>query len=186
MGQLKELRALQRTRYEDAVGANIVADLLWSDPCARTGITANERRSMSITYGPDASAAFLKAHRLLMMLRSHEGPDARDQRHGEMPDVDAGYSIDHRWPDSNEPSVVTVFSAPAYPQFKSSKKQEAARNTLGAYAVLTPREIAAEEASSSSSSSPNKTSSGVNVKWDIDFVQYEAAPRPPGIKYPHL
>jgi len=193
-GTLKELRALQRTRYEDAVGASILSDVLWSDPGANPGVIANSRRAMSITYGPDASAAFLKAHRLVMLIRSHEGPDARDKRKGEMPDVDSGYSIDHHWPDSDDPSVVTVFSAPAYPQFKTGKK-ESGRNTRGAYAVLNPVELLSTDSTDvvpsvdDPTGSPEKhrsSSHSINVKWNISFVEFDAEPRPPGIKYPHL
>ena len=201
VGQLKELRALARTRYEDAVGASLVADVLWSDPCAAPGVHANTRRDMALLYGPDASAAFLKAHRLRLLVRSHEGPDARDRRRGEMPDVDAGYAVDHRWPGTDEPAVVTVFSAPAYPQFKSAGKRDAARTTRGAYAVLRPVEVVPESATTTAScacesptqTTPTSSSAGagsagasLNVRWDLSFVQYDAAPHPAGIRYPHL
>ena len=211
LGQLKELRGLVRTRYEDAVGASVVADVLWSDPCAAAGVRANARRDMGVEYGPDASAAFLRAHRLRLLVRSHEGPDARDKRRGEMPDVDAGYAVDHRWPGTDEPAVVTVFSAPAYPQFRSAAKRDPARTTRGAYAVLLPVEVsrprspstagdtsgsedAVDETSSSTptsscsstSSTSSTNNSSLNVRWELSFVQFDAEPHPPGIRYPHL
>ena len=187
VGALKELRALPRTRYEDAVGASVVADVLWSDPCAAPGVRANTRRDMSILYGPDASAAFLRAHRLRLLVRSHEGPDARDKRRGEMPDVDAGYAVDHRWPGTDEPAVVTVFSAPAYPQFRSAGRRDAPRTTRGAYAVLQPVEVAEPACESPTQTTPTATApASLNVRWDLSFVQYDAAPHPAGIRYPHL
>ena len=144
----------------------------------------------------------LKAHRLRLLVRSHEGPDARDRRRGEMPDVDAGYAVDHRWPGTDEPAVVTVFSAPAYPQFKSAGKRDAARTTRGAYAVLQPVEVVPEASSATTAScacesptqtTPTSSSAGagsagasLNVRWDLSFVQYDAAPHPAGIRYPHL
>jgi hypothetical protein len=58
--------------------------------------------------------AFLEQNGLKLILRSHEGPDARYKRE-DMPDVQGGYAIDHVTPAG---SLVTVFSAPDYPQFQ--------------------------------------------------------------------
>ncbi|KAL5172959.1 Serine/threonine-protein phosphatase 7 [Glycine soja] len=50
----------------------------------------------------------------LLIIRSHEGPDAREKRDG-FEGMDEGYTIDHVV-DSGK--LVTVFSAPDYPQFQ--------------------------------------------------------------------
>lgn len=49
-----------------------------------------------------------------LIIRSHEGPDAREKRDG-LEGMDEGYTIDHVV-DSGK--LVTVFSAPDYPQFQ--------------------------------------------------------------------
>ncbi|KAH1206093.1 Serine/threonine-protein phosphatase 7 [Glycine max] len=54
--------------------------------------------------------------RPLLIIRSHEGPDAREKRDG-FEGMDEGYTIDHVV-DSGK--LVTVFSAPDYPQFQAS------------------------------------------------------------------
>ncbi len=49
-----------------------------------------------------------------LIVRSHEGPDARDKRSG-MEDMDKGYTIDHV---VKAGKLITLFSAPDYPQFQ--------------------------------------------------------------------
>lgn len=56
---------------------------------------------------------FLKENDLQLILRSHEGPDAREEREG-MGNMLEGYSIDHT---TESGRLMTVFSAPDYPQF---------------------------------------------------------------------
>lgn len=51
-----------------------------------------------------------------MIIRSHEGPDAREKREG-MEGMDQGYTIDH---EVQSGKLITVFSAPDYPQFQVS------------------------------------------------------------------
>lgn len=41
--------------------------------------------------------AFLTSHGLRLIIRSHEGPDARDKR-SDLPQVLQGYSVDHTTP----------------------------------------------------------------------------------------
>jgi len=56
---------------------------------------------------------FLKENKLKLIIRSHEGPDAREAR-PEMPHMLEGYTTDHETAEGN---LMTVFSAPDYPQF---------------------------------------------------------------------
>lgn len=88
----------------------LAADVLWSDPGSQPGIEA-----------------FLRDNGLRLILRGHEGPDARTLR-PEMPDMLAGYGLDHDTPCGK---LYTIFSAPQYPQFGQPQYQN-----LGAVAVL--------------------------------------------------
>jgi serine/threonine-protein phosphatase 5 len=77
---------------------NLVAcDVLWSDPVNDPGIRVNEARGCGTVFGPDVTAEFLSANGLRLIVRSHEGPDARDKRveGDKMPSVDSGYAEDH-------------------------------------------------------------------------------------------
>lgn len=49
-----------------------------------------------------------------LIIRSHEGPDAREKRPG-LGEMGEGYTIDHTVESGN---LITVFSAPDYPQFQ--------------------------------------------------------------------
>lgn len=49
-----------------------------------------------------------------LIIRSHEGPDARDKRH-DLSGMDHGYTIDH---EVDSGKSITIFSAPDYPQFQ--------------------------------------------------------------------
>ena len=51
-----------------------------------------------------------------LIIRSHEGPDAREKRTG-FGGMDEGYTIDHVVESGK---LITVFSAPDYPQFQVS------------------------------------------------------------------
>lgn len=51
-----------------------------------------------------------------LIVRSHEGPDARDKR-PEMQAMNKGYTIDHV---VKAGKLITLFSAPDYPQFQVS------------------------------------------------------------------
>lgn len=58
--------------------------------------------------------SFLEANGLRLVLRSHEGPDARWRRE-DLPSMAAGFTVDHVTPAGR---LATVFSAPDYPQFQ--------------------------------------------------------------------
>jgi serine/threonine-protein phosphatase 5 len=49
-----------------------------------------------------------------LIIRSHEGPDAREKRDG-FEGMGEGYTIDHIVESGK---LITVFSAPDYPQFQ--------------------------------------------------------------------
>lgn len=49
-----------------------------------------------------------------LIIRSHEGPDARDKR-DDLAGMDVGYTVDHVVESGK---LITVFSAPDYPQFQ--------------------------------------------------------------------
>ncbi|CAM0147086.1 unnamed protein product [Urochloa decumbens] len=70
-----------------------------------------------------------------LIIRSHEGPDARDKRH-DLLGMDKGYTIDH---DVECGKLITLFSAPDYPQFQASEERY---NNYGAYIVLNPPDYA--------------------------------------------
>ncbi|XP_062087710.1 serine/threonine-protein phosphatase 7 inactive homolog [Humulus lupulus] len=108
---------------------SILNDVLWSDPSKRGGLTENADRGVGLAWGPDCTEDFLKQSNLKLIIRSHEGPDARDGRDG-FGDMLSGYSTDHV---EESGKLYTLFSAPNYPQFgEINYKNE------GAYAVLKP------------------------------------------------
>ena len=53
-------------------------------------------------------------HSTKLIIRSHEGPDARDKRH-DLLGMDNGFTIDH---EVECGKLITLFSAPDYPQFQ--------------------------------------------------------------------
>ena len=168
VGTLEDLARIDRTRYAELCADGPVADLCWSDPRAAPGVAPNAMRGIGLEYGPDVAAAFLRAHGLQMLVRSHEGPDARLKRAGAMPPIDQGYSIDHCWPGTARPAVITVFSAPDYPQFRRPSPPSSSPTTaptLGAFIELTAPSDPADDT------------------WQYRFVQYPAVPHPPGVRY---
>ena len=74
----------------------------------------NENRGIGTMFGADATKKFMETNGVRLVLRSHEGPDAREDRHG-MNDMTSGFSTDHDVPGVGK--LCTVFSAPDYPQF---------------------------------------------------------------------
>jgi len=92
----------------------IAGDVLWSDPIAEDGLRHNDARGIGIQFGPAQTRQFLRAEKLKLIIRSHEGPDARHDR-PEMPSIMSGFCVDHDCGD--EGRLCTLFSAPNYPQF---------------------------------------------------------------------
>eukprot|EP00890_Picochlorum_soloecismus_P005004 jgi/Picsp_1/5504/NSC_02863-R1_serine threonine-protein phosphatase 7 len=93
--------------------SQLASDVLWSDPAKEQGFSENEGRGIGMVFGPDITEEFLRSNNLKLIIRSHEGPDAREAR-PEMPSMQDGYTEDHVTPAGK---LVTVFSAPDYPQF---------------------------------------------------------------------
>ena len=63
---------------------------------------------------------FLEENGLQLILRSHEGPDARYLITDSARNMKRGWCLDH---DTAAGQLYTVFSAPDYPQFQASSAQ---------------------------------------------------------------
>ncbi|KAI4329104.1 hypothetical protein L6164_021404 [Bauhinia variegata] len=129
LGSLAELSEVKRS-FVDAPfeGPNILlSDILWSRPSKKNGLRDNAGRKLGLWWGPDCTEAFLKQHKLKLIIRSHEGPDARAGR-DDFGDMLSGYSMDH---NGESGKLYTLFSAPNFPQFGKRRY-----NNEGAYAIL--------------------------------------------------
>ncbi|XP_059458086.1 serine/threonine-protein phosphatase 7-like isoform X2 [Corylus avellana] len=129
LGSLNELSEVKRSLIDGPYeGLNILlADVLWSDPSLRQGLSKNKARGRGLWWGPDCTEAFLKMSKLKLIIRSHEGPDVRAGQH-HLGDMLSGYCMDH---DGESGKLYTLFSAPDYPQFGRKLY-----TNEGAYAVL--------------------------------------------------
>ncbi|KAL4457690.1 hypothetical protein ABPG75_012555 [Micractinium tetrahymenae] len=108
----------------------LAVDVLWSDPASQPGVQLGARPGdVGILFGPDVTEAFLRDNGLRLILRGHEGPDARALR-PDMQGMQDGFTLDHDTPCGK---LYTVFSAPQYPQFGALQ-----HDNLGAVAVLAP------------------------------------------------
>ncbi|XP_054775891.1 serine/threonine-protein phosphatase 7 isoform X3 [Prosopis cineraria] len=116
LGSLEELSKARRSVLDPPwEGSNLIpGDVLWSDPSQTPGLSPNKERGIGLLWGPDCTEEFLKKYQLKFIIRSHEGPDAREKRDG-FDGMDEGYTIDHIV-DSGK--MITLFSAPDYPQFQ--------------------------------------------------------------------
>nr|XP_043634469.1 serine/threonine-protein phosphatase 7 isoform X2 [Erigeron canadensis] len=116
LGSMEELLKARRTVLDPPwEGQNLIpGDVLWSDPSMKSGLSPNKERGIGLLWGPDCTQDFLKEFGLKLIIRSHEGPDAREKRPG-LGGMDEGYTIDHVVPSGK---LITVFSAPDYPQFQ--------------------------------------------------------------------
>lgn len=133
LGSLEDLqRSTKGGMDPNGVGASrLASDVLWSDPVADPGFQTNMQRGVGMCFGPDVTERFLSENGLRLVLRSHEGPDAREGRE-DMKGMLGGFTLDH---DTPAGKLMTVFSAPDYPQFIP---EEAERyNNMAAVAVLT-------------------------------------------------
>lgn len=81
----------------EALAQLLPSDVTWSDPSPQPGHRPNQQRGIGTLFGPDVTQAFMSANGLRLVVRSHEGPDARAKRSAEeeMPSIDAGYAEDH-------------------------------------------------------------------------------------------
>ncbi|PWA43483.1 Metallophosphoesterase domain-containing protein [Artemisia annua] len=118
LGSMEELAKARRSVLDPPwEGQNLIpGDILWSDPSNKPGLSPNKERGIGLLWGPDCTEDFLKKFSLKLIIRSHEGPDAREKRPG-LGGMDEGYTIDHVVPSGK---LITVFSAPDYPQFQVS------------------------------------------------------------------
>ncbi|XP_057809339.1 serine/threonine-protein phosphatase 7 [Salvia miltiorrhiza] len=133
LGSFEELAKARRSVLDPPwEGQNLIpGDILWSDPSMSPGLSPNTERGIGLLYGPDCTEEFLKKYNLKLVIRSHEGPDARDKR----PDfggMDVGYTVDHIVESGK---LITLFSAPDYPQFQATEERY---KNKGAYIVLEP------------------------------------------------
>jgi len=144
LGSLADLRAAKRGGPDPMGGGvnQLAADLLWSDPGPAPGLCVNSLRGIGLVYGPDASAEFLRANRLRLVIRSHEGPDARQKRPDMAPMLE-GWTADHV---SEAGTLATLFSAPDYPQFTAPEEERTGNRA--AFAVLRAPEFCEPEVTS--------------------------------------
>ncbi|KAF3331249.1 serine/threonine-protein phosphatase 7 [Carex littledalei] len=133
LGSFDELDRARRTVLDPPwQGANLIpGDVLWSDPSNKPGLSPNTDRGIGLLWGPDMTEEFLYKYQIKLIIRSHEGPDARDKRH-ELGGMEKGYTIDHVVTSGQ---LITLFSAPDYPQFQATEERH---NNQGAYIVLNP------------------------------------------------
>ncbi|KAB5534867.1 hypothetical protein DKX38_017953 [Salix brachista] len=133
LGSLEELSKARRSVLDPPwEGQNLIpGDVLWSDPTMKSGLSPNTERGIGLLWGPDCTEDFLKKFELKLIIRSHEGPDAREKRPG-LGGMDIGYTIDHVVPSGK---LITLFSAPDYPQFQATEERF---KNKGAYIVLNP------------------------------------------------
>lgn len=133
-GSLDDLRSASKGGLDpNGLGLSRVAtDVLWSDPVATPGFQLNTSRGVGMVFGPDVTARFLQENELKLVLRSHEGPDARDGR-DDMGSMASGWTLDH---DTEAGKLMTVFSAPDYPQFVPESQQR--YKNIAAVAILSP------------------------------------------------
>ncbi|KAK2657674.1 hypothetical protein Ddye_010726 [Dipteronia dyeriana] len=133
LGSLEELSKARRSVLDAPYkGLNLIpGDVLWSDPSMKNGLSPNTERGIGLLWGPDCTEDFLKKFNLKLIIRSHEGPDAREKR-PDLAGMDNGYTIDH---DGESGKLITLFSAPDYPQFQATEDRY---NNKAAYIVLRP------------------------------------------------
>ncbi|KAK6288330.1 hypothetical protein POUND7_014509 [Theobroma cacao] len=162
LGSFEELSKARRSVLDPPwEGLNLIpGDVLWSDPSMSPGLSPNKERGIGLLWGPDCTEEFLKKFKLKLIIRSHEGPDAREKRPG-LAGMDEGYTIDH---DVESGKLITVFSAPDYPQFQATEERY---NNKGAYVVLKPPDFDDPEFHSFEAIAPRPK---VNAYYDYEDV----------------
>lgn len=141
LGSLGQLRSASKGGFDPdtTVASQLIStDVLWSDPQLCKGLALNENRGIGLLFGPDMTEEFLRENKLKMIIRSHEGPDARMYRE-DMKTLTGGYSVDH---EGESGKLVTIFSAPDYPQFAEPDERT---HNLAAYIVLRHPDVASPE-----------------------------------------
>ncbi|KAG7550237.1 Serine/threonine-specific protein phosphatase/bis(5-nucleosyl)-tetraphosphatase [Arabidopsis thaliana x Arabidopsis arenosa] len=127
LGSLDELDKIERRQAGENDDENITLNhVLWSCPWMADGLS--ESNYKGLLWGADCTETFLQQSNLKMIIRSHEGPDARADRE-DMGNMLSGYSIDH---EVESGKLCTVFSASMISQGSRNYENE------GAYAVLEP------------------------------------------------
>lgn len=111
----------------------IAGDVLWSDPILEDGLRQNVNRGIGIQFGPAQTREFMERENLKLIIRSHEGPDARHDR-PEMPSIMEGFCVDHDCGEVGK--LCTLFSAPNYPQFIDVDDER--HNNRAAFVTLRP------------------------------------------------
>ncbi|OWM66512.1 serine/threonine-protein phosphatase 7 [Punica granatum] len=162
LGSLEELSKARRSVLDPPwEGLNLIpGDVLWSDPSMKPGLSPNKERGIGLLWGPDCTEEFLKQYQLKLIIRSHEGPDAREKRPG-LAGMDHGYTIDHVVESGK---LITLFSAPDYPQFQATEERY---NNKGAYIVLEPPDFDNPEFHSFSAVTPRPKA---NPYYDFEEV----------------
>lgn len=141
LGSLEDLRTGTKGGLDPSgLGSSqLAADVLWSDPSNNPGFVENYGRGIGMVFGPDITEKFLRENDLKLIIRSHEGPDAREMR-PDMPNMQEGYTKDH---ESDYGTLMTVFSAPDYPQFISPNTER--YQNIAAVVVLNAPEYSTAE-----------------------------------------
>lgn len=114
LGSLADLRACTKGGFdpEKCSAKNLAPDVLWSDPVMVAGLTENVTRGLGLIYGPDVSEQFLRQEGLRLLVRSHEGPDARADRTDGMQPMDDGFTLDHNTPAGAPCAAARIPAAP--------------------------------------------------------------------------
>ncbi|CAA7026233.1 unnamed protein product [Microthlaspi erraticum] len=127
LGSLEELDKIERRQVGENDDENTTLNhVLWSCPWMADGLS--ESNYKGLLWGADCTESFLKQSNLKMIIRSHEGPDARADRE-DMGNMLSGYSADH---EVESGKLYTIFSASMFSQGSRNYENE------GAYAVLEP------------------------------------------------
>lgn len=96
----------------------MAADMTWTDPQHEKGTSPSARGPGVVSFGPDVSADFLSAHRLRLIIRSHQVPEHPFAGRGIQwwhPHRDCGRSpAPEKLASSQEGLCLTVFSASDY------------------------------------------------------------------------